>query len=299
MGVAAKAGLIGLAGASGAVGALAARCRADRRDAACAAGAIAAGAAADPPGFDPAMTDGLPAPARRYLRFAIAPGTRLHRIMRLTMHGRFNTGGRDHPRWRRLEAEEVLAPPGAFVWCARIGRCMTVTGSDGFHDGLAWTRFWFAGVVPLARRAGKANMVRAAAARAAIEAIWAPATLLPDAGAQWEAADDYHARVSFAGIDLPPIDITIAGDGRPLAVVTQRWTDANPQRRFRWQAFGASLAGIARFDGFAIPTQVLVANHFGTPDAAPFLRAEIAAARVAPAPPAAPDATSHMTGASR
>lgn len=282
MGVAAKAGLIGLAGASGMAFGLAARCRADRCDAARAADAIATAAEPDPPRFDPAMTDGLPVPAQRYLRFAIAPGTRLHRTVRLEMRGRFNIGDRDHPHWRRLVAEEVLAPPDAFVWRARIGRCVTITGSDGFHAGRAWTRFWLAGLIPLARRAGHANMVRAAAARAAIEAIWVPAALLPGAGAQWEAAGEHHARVSFAGSDLPLIDLTIAADGRPLAIATQRWTNANPQRRFRWQAFGATLAGIARFDGFAIPTRVVVANHFGTPAAAPFLRADIAAARFGP-----------------
>src|SRR5688572_4648126 len=56
--------------------------------------------------FDPAMVDGLPEPAQRYLRHAIAPGTPLARSVRLTMHGtlRLSPGGGALP----MRAEQVL-----------------------------------------------------------------------------------------------------------------------------------------------------------------------------------------------
>src|SRR3712207_8188864 len=35
--------------------------------------------------------------------------------------------------------------------------------------------------------------------------------------------------------------LTVAPDGRPLSVALERWSDANPERVFRWQPFGATI----------------------------------------------------------
>jgi hypothetical protein len=63
-------------------------------------------ATAGPPGFDEAMTVALPAPARRWLTHAIAPGTPLWQTAQLSMRGQIRLG-----RWRPFTATQVLALP--------------------------------------------------------------------------------------------------------------------------------------------------------------------------------------------
>ena len=66
--------------------------------------------------FDPAMTAGLPEPARRWLGHAIAPGTPLWSSAELTMHGQIKLG-----RWRPFTARQVLTPPGGYTGRPRPG----------------------------------------------------------------------------------------------------------------------------------------------------------------------------------
>ncbi|WP_327092389.1 hypothetical protein OIE66_17595 [Nonomuraea sp. NBC_01738] len=58
-----------------------------------------------PRAFDPADADALPAPVRRWVRHAIAPGTPLRRGVVLYSRGRIKIGG-----WRPFTARQVLVP---------------------------------------------------------------------------------------------------------------------------------------------------------------------------------------------
>ena len=73
--------------------------------------------------------------------------------------------------------------------------------------------------------------------------------------------------------------LRIAEDGRPLEVSMLRWSDANPEKTFRWQPFGGALEEVASFGGYTIPSRVSVGNHFGTEDEFRFFRVRITAAR--------------------
>jgi len=68
----------------------------------------------DPARFDPALTAGLPEPARRWLIHAIAPGTPLARAAIVQMEGHIRIG-----RWVRFRAGQLHAPPDGYVWAAR------------------------------------------------------------------------------------------------------------------------------------------------------------------------------------
>jgi hypothetical protein len=63
--------------------------------------------------FTQDLLDGLPEPARRWLRHAVAPGTPLRRAAVLRQHGEIKVG-----RWLRYEADWALAPPAGFIWAA-------------------------------------------------------------------------------------------------------------------------------------------------------------------------------------
>lgn len=233
--------------------------------------------------FHPAMTDGLPEPARRYFLRAIAPGTPLRRVAEIEMEGEFGLGDCDTPRYLRMRARQFLAPPHGFVWIAAMrGRWpMRISGSDAYVQGEAWTRFWLLGTVPVARAGGTPDIARSAAARAIAEAaLWVPAALLPGDDVRWEPIDARHARVvvrhrgeSFL------MDLEVSEDGRLLSLTMPRWSNANPERIFRLQPFGGTIEESGSFQGYTLATRLSAGNHFGTAAYFPFFRPQITAIR--------------------
>ncbi len=235
----------------------------------------------DPPHYDPAMTADLPEVARRYFARAIDPGTPLHRSVRLEMEGSFIMNGNAMP----MSARQILAPPDrGFVWQAEMGEgLMRFAGSDGYHraqgDVESWTKFWLRGLIPLARIGGTDDHASAAATRVMLESVWAPASLLPQFGAEWVQTGPDSAEVRFADVQgIEPMQITLDAQGNPVEVWALRWTDANPERVHRLQPFGGRMLEMARYQGFLVPSRVELGNMWGTPDFAPFFFANITSA---------------------
>ena len=253
----------------------------DRAQAARVWAALEGAREADPLRYDPAMVADLPEVAQRYFSRAIVPGTPLHRVVQLEMAGSFIMNGNEMP----MTARQILAPPAqGFVWQAEIGAgLMRFGGSDGYHHATgreeSWTKFWLHGLIPLARIGGTRDHARAAATRVMMEAIWAPASLLPQFGAQWVQTGPDSADIRFADTPgLAPMRITFDSEGNPLEVVALRWTDANPEKTYRLQPFGGRVLETGRHGGFLIPTRVEMGNMFGTTDYAPFFLATITSA---------------------
>lgn len=242
---------------------------------------VAARAAAASGKFSLDMLEGLPEVARRYFTHAIAIGTQLATTVELTMAGQFLLGEKDNPQQFTMQARQILAPPREFVWLPEMrSGLMEITGSDGLIDGAAWTRFWLARTIPLVQMAATEGLDRSAMARPALEAIWAPASLLPSNGARWQQTGQNSARIGFGeGDTLVELDMEFDADGRVLSVSTLRWSDANPDRTFRLQPFGGTMEAEATFAGYTIPSVVRVGNHYGTPQYFPFFNATITEAR--------------------
>ncbi|MCK6427025.1 MAG: hypothetical protein L6Q75_18340 [Burkholderiaceae bacterium] len=245
--------------------------------------ALEASREAAPPRFEPAMLDGLPEVAQRYLRQAIAPGTPLQRVVTLDMQGEFLLGDQRLP----MQARQILAPAArGFVWQAEMGRgLLRFAGSDGLlreADGRreSWTKFRLLGLLPVARLDGNADHQRAAATRALLEAVWAPASLLPQYGARWTPTGPNQAEVRFADLpELAPIQLTLDEKGRITELQALRWSDANPERVYRLQPFGGRVRAWATFGGFTLPAQLEMGNHFGRPEYQPFFFATVTSAR--------------------
>lgn len=220
--------------------------------------------------FDPAMVKGLPAPAQRYLRRAIAPGTPLARSARLTMHGtlRLSPGGDALP----MRAEQVLAPPAGFVWRARVGRgAMRVRGYDRFGHEAGAMRWWMLGLVPIVRADG-ADVTRSAAGRLAGEGVMVPSMLLPGRGAAWEAVDDSTARVRMTVGGEPVVTtLRIDADGRLRQASIQRWRDAASG----YVRFDVELSAERTFGGYTVPTHLRAGWRLGEADEFPFFDATI------------------------
>jgi hypothetical protein len=228
--------------------------------------------------FDPAMVEGLPAPARRYFLYSIAPGAPLHRAVEIEMTGELGLGTRASPGYRAMTARQLLAPPHGLVWDIAAGG---ISGSDGATPEASWTRMWLFQLIPLLRAGGDADHARSAFGRVVAEAaFWAPASLLPGDDVDWTPLDDQHARVRVRHRGLEQaVTLRVAEDGRPVQVRIQRWSNANPEKRYREQPFGGDLSEFACFDGYRLPTRVEGGNHIGTDAYFPFFRATVTAIR--------------------
>ncbi len=228
----------------------------------------------NPPRFFGNMVADLPEPARRYFTFAIAEGTPLYTVARLEMEGQFGMGDKANPRYVPMRATQVLAAPYGFVWAMSGGSgAMRMSGSDSG----TWTRFWLAGLAPVARFGGDANHTRSAFGRYVAEAIfWTPAAVLPGPNVVWEPVSDSISRMTMRHDGLEQtVDITVAEDGRLIQVRFLRWSDANPEKQHRLQPFGGYLSEFRDFDGFRLPTKVEAGNDFETDAYFPFFIAHV------------------------
>lgn len=229
---------------------------------------------ANPPIFSSGMVESLPEPARRYFLFAIKEGTPLHTVAEISMRGQFGTGNKTKPNYMPMTAEQVLAAPEGFVWKMSGGsRVMRISGSDS----TCWTRFWLAGIIPVARTGGTYDHTLSAFGRNIAEAVfWTPAAALPGPGKVWEAVNDDTARftINHNG-NRQSVDITVDEQGRPVRVVLERWSNANKDGKYSLQPFGGYLSEFREFEGFRLPTHVEAGNLIGTDDYFPFFVADV------------------------
>ena len=215
------------------------------------------GASPAPEVFSEAELHGLPTPVRRYLRAGIAPGTPLTGAARLRMRGRIKVG-----RWLSFRAEQTLDPHHGFRWNVRAAG--VISGFDRYVDGRGETRMKLLGVLPVMHADGP-DVTRAAAGRAAVEAIWVPTALLPRFGVEWSAADERHltARYRLEALEVE-VHYVVGPDGRLRSVVFDRWGDPDGTGTWGPHPFGAEITGYATFDGLTIPSAGRVGWHFGT-----------------------------------
>mgnify|MGYP006908207083 CR=1 FL=1 len=242
---------------------------------------LAAGDSAPGARFDQAMVRHLPVAARRYFRYAIADGTPLRTVAAITMRGELALGTREAPNYRPMRAEQLLAAPRGFVWRVRLDGRPRIDGSDAAFDGSSWSRFWLAGLIPVGRAGGTPDHARSAFGRYVAEAVfWTPAALLPANHVAWEGIDEETARVTVRFMDFEQsVTLSVEPDGRLRQVEFPRWSDANPQKRFRLQPFGGTLSAYREFAGYRLPTRVDAGNFFGTDDYFSFFRATVTTVR--------------------
>jgi hypothetical protein len=216
--------------------------------------------------FDPAMVDGLPAPAQRYLLRAIDPDTPLARSVRLTISGsiRLKQGARP----MRMTSEEMLAPPNGYVWRASVGRgALRFSGFDVYDAGRGEMRWWAAGIVPIVRARGS-ELARSAAGRLLGEAIFIPSMLLPSDDVHWEPIDESSARVRLhADGEEVAMTLEVDAEGRLVHASFPRW-NTNPEIGplgyipFVTERFEEERT----FSGYTIPTRFESGWSLGAPE---------------------------------
>ncbi len=212
--------------------------------------------------FSAADVVGLPEPAQRYLRHAIAPGTPLAPALRLEMTGTMTPT----PGGARvaLRAVEVLAPRRGFVWTAEARMFgVPVRVRDHYFERAGGVRVALLGLVPLPFSGEPEDLARSARGRLIGEAVWCP-TALVGRGVTWEAVDDDRARFTLT-VDGEPIAVTlrVGPDGALREVTLDRWGDVGVPR-CRPIPYGFRVGEERTFEGVTIPTRIRGGWWYGT-----------------------------------
>jgi hypothetical protein len=214
-------------------------------------------------------------PVRRYFAHALDDGAPLCRGVRLRLSGQIRVGA-----WLRFRS--VWEGDGrSFSWAATAGPgpLAFLRVRDQFADGAG---FMDIRIRPPLRRlpalkllhAENTDTARSGAGRAALEALWTPASLLPGRGVDWHAESD---ALIVATWDVPPerpeLHIAIDADGAVRSWRAQRWRDA----KTGYVAFGADVHAERRFDGLTVPSRLTAGWGHGSDRWAPFFRCEVTA----------------------
>ena len=237
---------------------------------------LAASQPAQPEKFDHSMITDLPEPARRFLSYAIRIGTPLYTVAEIDMAGEFSLGDKTKPNYQSMTARQILAAPRGFIWQMKTHTGIPMDGSDSAR----WTRFWLANIIPVARFGGNPDHKLSAFGRYIAEAMfWTPAVFLSDA-VSWEQIGENAARATFHYQDLTQaVDVHINDQGQAKYICFSRWSDANPEKKHRWQPFGGYLSDYREVEGFRLPHHIEAGNMFQTDDYFPFFKVDISSIR--------------------
>lgn len=210
--------------------------------------------------FDPNSIARFPPAAQRYLRHALAPGSKLATCARLTMTGtiRLEVG------WCPFDAEQVLRWDRGFVWAARTSvRGLPVRGFDRLVDGEGAMRWKLLGLLPVMTARGP-NVSRSAAGRLHAEAIWVPAVFLGPS-VHWSAPNAGRAVATInAHGERSVLDLDTDEQGAVRACSLSRWGNPNGGA-FGHHWFGAVTEAERTFDGITVPVRLRAGWHYGTP----------------------------------
>ncbi len=222
---------------------------------------------ADAQPFHPDQIAQLPDAARRWLGHAIASGTLLRRRIEMRQHGQIKIAG----RWWPFRCRQALDPLRGYVWPVRTSIAgLPLIGFDLLADGEAELTHRLFGVIPVVHMQ-EPGLVRSAAARAASEICWSPATALHPA-LSWHVVGPDEAVVSIP-VAGETVDVTLrtASDGSLVSLTTRRWTRSD-DGSWQWRTFGARVLQETTFAGFTVPSRVVAGYGDDFAGAGAFIR---------------------------
>jgi hypothetical protein len=222
-----------------------------------------------PPTVD-VLSAELPEPVRRYLRHALPAGLPAASGVRLRMAGRIKVG-----LWLPFTAVQDC-DGRSFEWRARVGLgpLAPLEVVDRYANGVGSVTGRLLGRYELFHQADE-HIGRSAAGRAALEAILAPASLLPGRGVSWRAEDDEHI-VASSYLEPEQVDVHMQIDshGALRALSAKRWRDIG-KHSHGYLTFGGDIHSETRFGDLVIPSHLTVGWRYGSAEYKPFFHARI------------------------
>lgn len=121
------------------------------------------------------------------------------------------------------------------------------------------------------------DVARSGAGRAALEALWAPMTLLPDRGVRWRSeSHEFIVATWEVPPERPELHIRIGPEGEVRSYSALRWRSAKQG----YIPFGVDVLAESRFGPITIPARLTAGWGHGTADWSPFFKAEVTTAEL-------------------
>src|SRR5690348_14483325 len=171
----------------------------------------------------------LPEPVQRWLRWAHVAGKPVPQTVRLQQDGQFKAS--ENGGWMDFNANQYYTtdPPG-FVWTVSMKMLplVTIQGRDMYVGGTGDIQMKALSLVTVAHEHG-GELDQGAMLRYLGEIIWFPAGAISPYIA-WSPIDATHAQATMAwrGTTASAV-FTIDGEGRPVDVSADRYSDAKGQ----------------------------------------------------------------------
>lgn len=189
----------------------------------------------------------LPAPVKRYFRYALAENQPLIQQVNFRHGGDFRT----HPdgKWLEVEGREVitLGEP-AFIWEGKISQ---LRAWDVYSEGKGSLKVNFLNLVSIINASGKAYD-EGELARWVSELPLAPTALLPSKNLRWESIDGSRAKIHFThkGMSVEGI-FTFSENGEITSFETMRYQ--TPEQKSHWLILYKNWKNM---NGITVPTEI-------------------------------------------
>ncbi len=171
--------------------------------------------------------DELPVPVARYFRYALTLGQL--RIRRATLEQIGTMRSDVRKPWAPFRAvQKVATRPPSFIWDATmpIGPLVSLRIRDAYLRGEGASEASIAGIIPIGRVRGSAEVASASLVRYLAEAAWLPTALLPSKNLNWTAIDEQNARVTLTDARTTvSIDVRFGSAGEIESISTMRYRD--------------------------------------------------------------------------
>jgi hypothetical protein len=207
--------------------------------------------------FEPNHLINLPEPVQRYLKHAIAPGTKLASAVRLQMRGEIKLKS-----WQPFQAEQVIYWHRGMIWQATAWmNCVPICGSDRLVDGIGEGQWKILGLIPVMTATGS-DVTRSVVGRMQGECMWLP-SIFCNRDLTWRASDNCHAHTNLTLLgENAELTLTISSTGQLESLKLSRW--GNPEgAEHHYVDFGGYMEGEGTFSGYTIPTLVRGGWYFG------------------------------------
>lgn len=209
--------------------------------------------------FQPDALTGIPDIAQRYLKHAIAPGTKLASAVRLRMHGEIKLKD-----WIPFQAEQVICWNRGMIWRATawMNNVLPIRGSDRLVDGEGAMQWKLLGLIPVMTATGS-DITRSAIGRMQGECMWLPSVFC-DRNVTWTAPDSSHACANLTLLgETTELVLTVTEEGQLESMKLKRW--GNPEgAEPHYVNFGGFLESEGTFSGYTIPTRLRGGWYFGS-----------------------------------
>lgn len=204
----------------------------------------------------------LPYAAKRYLKHAIEPGTKLASAVRLKMHGEIKL-----KKWIPFKAEQVICWEHGLIWSATAWmNGLPIVGSDRIIDGIGAMQWKLLGLFPVMTASG-ADITRSSIGRLQSESVCLPSVFCGD-DVSWASIDSspldssLHSSFVVQG-ERAELDFTLEQTGRLQTFKLPRW--GSPEgAEFHDVDFGGILEEEGTFCGYTIPTRLRIGWYFGS-----------------------------------